>query len=260
MTFQIFYHRKDHGLVLIIFCKAQGLEIRQAAYVVDETLDIELHLQGTVPVLEGKHGTPIEPEVGVQDLTIKEIGDFLIIKVLIRSEEEAHNLQRTLVGDVKLAVSVGILATVDGCTAKGEVRVLLIQPVIFIEYTDAFRLNGRNRTEQIPHDLKMIIHFAATAHDIAKLRIFIAVTGTTRNGVLFKNVYMPARHLTITYQIAGCSQSSKTGTNDIGRFVLNTLRLSGTGKSLVVTTGIIHIQFLLVWYAVIIGRAVFTQN
>ena len=55
-------------------------------------------------------------------------------------------------------------------------------------------------------------------------------------------------------------QNGKTGTNDISRFVLNTLRLSGTGKSFVVTTGIIHIQFLLVWYAVIIGRAVFTQN
>ena len=43
---------------------SMGSQNEPASYKVDEALDIPLHLQGAVPVLKGKHGAPVEPEVG----------------------------------------------------------------------------------------------------------------------------------------------------------------------------------------------------
>ena len=53
----------------------------------DIALEIQLHLQRAVPVLKGEHGAPVQPEVGVQDLIIEEIGDALIIERFVGGEE-----------------------------------------------------------------------------------------------------------------------------------------------------------------------------
>ena len=57
--FQIFLHWKDQRFILIIFCKFQSTEIRKSADVVNESLDIKLHLKCTMPVLECKHSSPV---------------------------------------------------------------------------------------------------------------------------------------------------------------------------------------------------------
>ena len=56
---QIFLHWKDQGFILVVFGEFQGAEIRKSANMVDETLDIKLHLQCAVPVFECEHGSPI---------------------------------------------------------------------------------------------------------------------------------------------------------------------------------------------------------
>ena len=85
---------------------------------VDITLEVELHFQSTVPVFKGKHGAPVQPEVGVQHFIIKEIGDLLILQLLVGGEEELHDLHSTLIRQAELAIGVGILAAVDGSTAQ----------------------------------------------------------------------------------------------------------------------------------------------
>ena len=85
---------------------------------VDIALEIQLHFQSAVPVLKGKHGAPVEPEIGVQYLVVEEIGDTLIIQVFIGGEEQLHDLHCGLVGQTELAVGVGILTLIDGCPAK----------------------------------------------------------------------------------------------------------------------------------------------
>ena len=65
MAFQVTHHRQDHGFILVILGKPQGLEIGQAADMMDEALDVQLHLQGAVPVFKGEHGAPVEPEITV---------------------------------------------------------------------------------------------------------------------------------------------------------------------------------------------------
>ncbi len=135
-------HRQDHGLILVVLRKAQRREIGKSADVVDIALDIELHLQRAVPVLKGEHRAPVEPEVGIEHLVVEEVGDALVLQVLVGGEEELHDLHRALVGEVELAVGVRVLPALLGCTAEGVVGVGLVEPVILIEHAHALGLDG----------------------------------------------------------------------------------------------------------------------
>ena len=99
----------------------------------NETLDIKLHFQCAVPVLESEHCAPVEPEVGVQDFIVKYIGDLLVLQVFVCGEEQLHYLHCALVGDIELAVGVSVLASVYGSTAERVVGVSLVEPVVFVE-------------------------------------------------------------------------------------------------------------------------------
>ena len=62
-AFQIFYHGEYHRFILIVPCKSQRLEIGQTAYMMNITLDIQLHFKCAVPVFKGEHCAPVEPKV-----------------------------------------------------------------------------------------------------------------------------------------------------------------------------------------------------
>ena len=131
------HHGQNHGLVLVVACEAQRGEVRQAGDMVDVALDVQLHLEGGMPVLKGEHGAPVHPEVGVQHLVVEEVGDGLVVEVLVRREEEPHDLHRRLVRQAELAVGVGILAALLGGSAQREVGVFLVEPVVLVEHRDA---------------------------------------------------------------------------------------------------------------------------
>ncbi len=63
---------------------------------VDETLEVQLHLQGTVPGLKGKHGAPVQPEGGTEDFVIEYILDRLVVQILVSCHEEFHDLHAAL--------------------------------------------------------------------------------------------------------------------------------------------------------------------
>ena len=238
--FQIFHHGQNHGLILIVFGKAQGLEVRQAADVVDITLEIQLHFQGAVPVFEGEHGAPVEPEIAGEDLVVKNIGDALVLQILVGSEEQLHDLLGALVGNGELAVGVGVLTAFLRGAAEGVVGVGLVEPVIFVQHADAFGFNGGNGVEQIPHDLEMVVHFPAAAHDVAHVFELPSIAGAAGALILFQNVNMLALHLAIAHQIAGGRQRGKAAADDVGGLVVYAFGLAGTGKRLIIAAGIIH--------------------
>ena len=62
----------------------------------NETLEVQLHLQCAVPVLECKHRSPVQPERGVEDFVIKYILDRLVVKILILCHEQLHDLHAAL--------------------------------------------------------------------------------------------------------------------------------------------------------------------
>ena len=232
-AFQIVHHRQDDGLVLVIAGKAQSGKVRQTTDVVDIAFEVQLHLQRAVPVLESEHGAPVQPEVGVEHLVIEEIGDLFILQLLVRSKEQLHDLHGALIGQAELAISVSILAAVDGGTAQGEVGVLLVQPVILVQHAGTLGLQRRDGVQQIPHDLEVVVHLIA---DI----VLVAIAGAAGQCVLFKHMDVLALHLAVTHQIAGSGQRSQTGADDISGFMIHALRLFGVCKSFIIATGIVH--------------------
>lgn len=118
---------------------------------------------------------------------------------------------------------------------------LFVQPIILIQYTSAICLDGRNRPEKIPHHFKVVVHLPLTPHDIAQARVFITVTRSTRYRILFKHMNAVTAHLAVPNQITCGCQCRQAGSNDIGRFGFNSFGLAGPGKSLIVTTCVIHI-------------------
>ena len=211
----------------------------------DIALDIQLHLQSAVPVLEGEHGAPVQPEVAAEHLIVEEVADALVLQLLVGGEEQLHDLHGALVGDVELTVGMGVLATVHRGPAQGVIGVGLVEPVVLVQHADTLRLNGGDGVEQIPHDLEVVVHLTAAPHDIADVLELPAVAGAAGSGALLQNVDPLALHLAVTHQIAGGSQRSQTAAHDVGGFIVHALRLFGTGKGLIVTTGIIHRNALL---------------
>ena len=84
-----------------------------------DRLEVELHLEGAVPVLKGEHGAPVEPEIGVEHLIVKIVGDFFVLKLLVGGEEQLHDLHGSLIRQAELAVGVGVFAPVHGSAAEG---------------------------------------------------------------------------------------------------------------------------------------------
>ena len=245
---QVSDHGQDDGLVLVVAGKTQGGEIRQTADMVDIALEIELHFQSTVPIFKGKHGAPVQPEVGVQHLIVKEVGDLLILQLLVRGKEQLHDLHGTLIGQAELTIGVGVLTAVHGSAAERVVGVFLVQPVIFIQHAGALGLQRRDGAQHIPHYLKMVVHLAAAAHHITDV-VLIAITGTAGDGVFLEHMHMLALHLTVTDQIAGSRQCCQTGADDISGFMIDTLRLFRGCKSFIVATGIVHRKASLLFIA-----------
>ena len=248
IAFQVLDHGQDHGFILVVAGKAQGGEIRQAADVVDVALKVALHLQGAVPVLKGKHGAPVQPEVGVQDFVIKKVGDLFIVQLLVRGHEQLQNLHSTLVRQAELAIGVGILAAVDGGAAQAVVGIVLVQPVILVQHGDVLILNGGDGAEQIPHALEVVVHLTAAAHNVTDVLVLVAIAGTTGDGVLFQHMDVLALHLAVTHHKACSGQRGQAAADKVGTLVVNALRFFGTGKSFIVTAGIIHKKASLRWF------------
>ena len=237
---QVLDHGQDHRLVLVVAGEAQRRKVGQTADVVDVALQIALHLQRTVPVLKGEHRAPVHPEIGVQDFVVEEVGDLLVVQLLIGGHEQVHDLHGGLVGQTELAVGVGILAAVAGGAAEAVVGVSLVQPVVLIQNGVVLVLDGGDGAKQVPHALKVVVHLTAAAHDVADILIFVAVAGAAGNGILLQNMDMLALHLGIAHQVAGRGQRRQAGTDEIGRFAVNVGGLFWGGKGFIVTAGIIH--------------------
>ena len=135
---------------------------------------------------------------------------------------------------------MGVLPPVFRGAAERVVGVCLVQPVVLIQHACALGLKRRDGAEQIPHDFKMVIHLPAAPHHITDAGVLAAITGTSGDGSLFKEMDMFPFHLTVTDQVAGSCQRRQTGAHEIGRFPIHSCRLFRARKGLIVPAGIIH--------------------
>ena len=240
LAFQVVHHGQDEGFELVVPGEAQCAEVGEPADVVDETLDVALHLERAVPALEGEHGAPVQPEVGIEHIVGKIVGYGLVVELLFGGEEQVHDLHARLVGQVECIVEAGVFTPVDRCAAQGIIGIALVQLIVVIEDAHVLVLDGGDGSEQVPHHFEVVVHLATAAHSEAELGILPPVAGAARFGVAFEQVHARAVHLSIPDQVARGRQARQPGADDVGRFVLDALRLCRAGECFVVSAGIVH--------------------
>ena len=207
--------------------------------VVNEALKVQLHLQSGVPVLKGKHGPPVEPEGGGEHLFVKDVLDGLVIQVLVRRQEELHDLQAAPLSEVEFSVCMGVLAPVDRGAAEGVIGVMLVEPVELIQYRGTGLFQRGDGAEQVPQALKMVLHLPAAPHDIAPGGVADAVAGAAGDIHGLQNVDMGAGHLPVPNQEAGCRQSRQAAAYDIGALFFHPCGFLRPGEGLVIAAGIV---------------------
>ena len=237
---QIGYQGEDQRFILVVFGEFQGRQVGQPADVVEEALQIQLHLQGGVPLLEGEHGLPVEPEVGPVKGLVQHVVDGLVVEVLVRGEKETHQLQGRLVAELEPVPRVGALPLAEGGTVVGEVGIVLVQPVELVQHAGLLHLQGGNGAIQVPQALVVVLHLPAAPDDEAQLLHPQAVAGAAREGGLLQDVDVIAGHLAVPDQKGGGGQTGQAGARQPCGFLLCAPGLAGAGKGFVISIGIVH--------------------
>ena len=135
---------------------------------------------------------------------------------------------------------MSVLSAVYGCAAKGVVRVVFIEPVVFVQNGNAGGFYGGNITEGVPHNLEMVVHFSAAAHIETLGDVFIAVAAAAGKLKLFKNVNVFAFHLSVAHKVERRSQTGEAGSDNISGFFINTLGFLRVCEGFISSCRIIH--------------------
>ena len=215
----------------------------------DEPLEVQLHLQRAVPVFEGEHGAPVQPEGGVEHLLVKDVLDGLVVKVLVGGHKELDDLHAALLAQVELAVGVGVLPPPDGGPAEGVVGVVLVQPVELVQHRRTWLFQGGDGAEQVPQALEVVLHLPAAPHDVAPAGVKDAVAGAAGHVHGLQDVDVVPRHLAVPHQKTGGRQGGQAAAHDPGLFFLHAGGFFGPGKGLVVAAGIIDALAVFVVFA-----------
>src|SRR5271165_3349732 len=100
----------------------------------NEALKVELHLQRAMPFLEGKHRSPVEPEVRVEDILAEYFIDSLIVELFGKRKNEFDNLLAPFCSKREVHSGLGILTSLDCGSLQRTVWIVLIEPVKLIEH------------------------------------------------------------------------------------------------------------------------------
>ena len=101
------------------------------------------------------------------------------VEIFVFCHEEFHDFHTALLTEVEFSVCMCVFTMIYSCAAKGIVRVMFIEPVIFIKYRNTRCLDGWNAAEEIPQTFEMIFHLTSTAHYITSGSIIDSITCTT---------------------------------------------------------------------------------
>ena len=232
--------RQDQRFVLVVLRELQRREVRQAADVVDEAVQVQLHLQRAVPLLEGEHGAPVKPEVAREELVAEHLVDALVLHLLTGGEEDLHDLLLRLRAEAEHAVGVRVLAAVHGGALQRVVRVVLVQPVELVQHARALDLDRRDGPEQVPQALEVILHLPAAADHEALLRLLDAVQRPAGQREPLEDRDLRTWHLAVADQERGPGQRRQSRAHEPCRLVLHTLGLPRPRERLVIAAAVVH--------------------
>src|SRR2546427_9586375 len=82
-----------------VFGELQCRKVRQAANVMDEAMQVQLHLQRRMPLLECEHGAPVQPEIARSEEHTSELQSQsnLVCRLLLEKKKKETNKNNTII-------------------------------------------------------------------------------------------------------------------------------------------------------------------
>ncbi len=235
-----FVQRQDQGFILVVAGEFDRRKIRHPADMVDEAVQVELHLQRGMPVLEGEHGAPVEPEIAGEKFLRENVVDALVLHALAAGEEELGDFALGAAAQGEKAVGLRVLPPVNGGALQRKIGIVLVQPVKFVEHAGALDLQRGNRAIQIPEALETVLHLAAAANDETLFGDMGAVERAAGEVQLFEDGDFVAGHVGVADEEGRAGQRRQSRTDEPGGLVLHALGLARSRKSLVIAAAVSH--------------------
>jgi len=168
--------------------------------VVDEAVQVQLHLQRRVPLLEGEHGAPVQPEVAVQKIAPQHLVDALVLHLCAGGQEKFDDVLLGLLGQREQAIGVRVLAPIDGGALQRVVGIVLVEPVELVEHTGIRDLQRRDGAEQVPQAFEVVLHLAPASDHEALLGLLDTIERTARQRLLLQDGDAMTRHVGIAHE------------------------------------------------------------
>ena len=136
VRFEIFRKRQNHAFILIVFRETKGGKIGQAVDVVHVSAKIPLHFQRAGPALECEHRLPVQPEIRRPETFGQYVGNLLAFKVFFGRHEKFGKGNRGFFIEIEFFIRVRVFAAIHRGAAEGIIRIVLVQPIVFVENGD----------------------------------------------------------------------------------------------------------------------------
>ena len=161
--------RLDEGVVLVVLAELHHRHVLEAPEAVHEAVHVALHLQQRLPVVEGEHGAPEEPEVGGEELGREVLVDRHTLDIGLAGEEQLDQLAAHLGVQAEAGVVLHLPVLVDQSAVR-PVRVDVVDVVELVEHRVALaELEGGHVGEEIPEAVVPGLHLASATQDVARL-------------------------------------------------------------------------------------------
>lgn len=240
--------RQDERFVLVVFGEFQGRQVRHAVDVVDEAVQVQLHLQHRVPLLEGKHGPPVEPEVAVEEIPAEVLVDALAFELLARAQEQTDDVLLGLVVEAELLVRVCILTLVDGRSLQRVVGVVLVEPVELIQDRSAFDFQRRDGPVELPQAFVVGFELPAATDHKAFLGLVDAVQSAPGYVGLLDDGDVLTGHATVSDQECGPCERGHARAHKPCFLFVHPVGFARPSKCLVVAVAVIHYEICYLVY------------
>ena len=159
----------DEGVVLVVLAELHDRHVLEAPEAVDEAVHVALHLQQRLPVVEGEHGAPEEPEVGGEERRREVLVDRDALDVGLTGEEQLDQLAAHLAVEAEAGVVLHLSVLVDEPAVR-PVRVDVVDVVELVEHRVALaELEGGHVGEEVPKTVVPGLHLPSAAQDVTRL-------------------------------------------------------------------------------------------
>ena len=215
-TAQPLHHGCDDHVVLVPDRAPDPCQVVNARQFLQETQQVALEFDRTVPVLEGERGLPECPEVGREEMRGEAGLDPFAVKVTFGSDQKAREFQPVAHLQAQIAGIDDLALTVDESPRRIRAQKAVGRPQLFLDGARRI-LCGGDRVEDVPEtDVALLREHAPAARHMALDGVAGRVEGTCRVLEFLEDLDVGTRHARIADQEHGSREAGDAASDQIG--------------------------------------------